>query len=144
MFADLGGMLKLAHRTLQAAKDVTAKCNQIDLTAKKSAFVNLYDELTQLTGCKLGEEVQWHGVGFDANFEDIRGIIKVKFGHCDAAKLRDKRAEVVKLSSAWGERMKRAGHVDMPPELGAVKHLVAQLAKDSCLHAAAVPLQARR
>ena len=36
--ADVGGMLKLAHRTLQAARDVTTKCDQIDLNAKKFAF----------------------------------------------------------------------------------------------------------
>ena len=52
----------------------------------------------------------------------------VEFGKCDATGIRVKRAELVKQASAWGERMKRAGHVGMPPELNAVKHMVAQLA----------------
>ena len=106
--------------------------------------MDLHGELTQITGCNLGEKEWWHRVGFEANYEDIRGIIKVEFGNCDAAEIRVKRAELVKHASAWGERMKRAGHVDMRPELNAVKHVVAQLAGICCLHAAAVPLRARR
>ena len=115
--------------------------------------MNLYVELTQLTGCKFCEEEWWHDVGFDANNEDIHDIIKIECGKCDAAELRNTRAELVKRSSAWGERMKRAGHVDVPPELGVVKHLVAQLAgMAACTQlqyhferdAHAVPLRARR
>ena len=86
--------------------------------------MDLYGELTQIIGVKE----LWHRVGFEAKYEDIRGIIKVEFGKCDAAEIRKKRAELVKQVSAWGERMKRAGHVDVLPELNAVKHMVAQLA----------------
>ena len=118
----------MAQRALQAARDVIVKCDIIDLNAKKFAFTGLYGELTQITGCNLGEKEGWRRVGFEANYMDIRGIIKGEFGKCDAAGIRDKRAELVKHASAWGEQMKRAGHVDMPPELNAVKHMVAQLA----------------
>ena len=90
-------MLKLAQRALQAI----VKCDHIDLNAKKFAFMRLYGELTQITGCNLSENEWWRRVGFEANYEDIRGIIKVEFGKCDAARIRDKLAELVKQASAW-------------------------------------------
>ena len=104
------------------------KCDNIDLNAKKFAVMDFHGELTQITGCNLGEKGWWHRVGFEANYEDTRGIIKVEFGKCDGAEIRVERAELVKHTSAWGERMERAGHEDMLPELNAAKHMVAQLA----------------
>ena len=78
------------------------KCDFIDLNAKKFAFMDLCGELAQITGCNLGEKEKWPRVGFEANYEDIRGVIKVEFGKCDAAGIRDKRAELVKARHSWG------------------------------------------
>ena len=120
-------MLKLAQRAHQTAREVIAKCDHIDFNAKKFALLHFHSELTQIIGCSHGEKEWWRRVGFEANCEDTRGIIKVEFGKYDAARIRFKRAEF-KHASDWGERMKRAGHVDMLPELNMVKHVVAQLA----------------
>ena len=75
----------MAQRALQAAREAIVKCDHIDFNAKKVAFMRLYGELTQITGCNLGENEWWRRVGFEANYEDSRGIIKVEFGKCDAA-----------------------------------------------------------
>ena len=67
MHANLGGVLKLAQRALQAARDVIVKCDHIDHHAKKFASMDLYGELTQITGCNLGEKEWWRRVGIEAN-----------------------------------------------------------------------------
>ena len=61
---------------------VIVKCDHIEFVAKKFVFMDLYGELTQITGCNLGEKEWWRRVGFEANYEDIRGIIKVELGKC--------------------------------------------------------------
>ena len=130
VYADHGGMLNLAQRALQAARGVTPRCHQIDLNAKRFAFMSLHGGLTQHTDCKLGEEEWWHGVAVDANYDGVMPPRSATSG------------------PSWSS----------PPVLGVngngratwtclprcCEAFGCPVGRDCCLHAAAVALRARR